>query len=125
MGGPLWTDSEEEYFWGYIIAHSDKKLGYDKDKDKAKTWSLLAEEMQVAMDEKFREMGKDGAPRRYTSLTLMEHWDKNIMQNRPGEAAKKYAKDYVERMETADPDRWERRKGKLIPLLSLSIILDD
>lgn len=30
MGGPLWTASEEDYFWTKVVPFSDKKIGHDK-----------------------------------------------------------------------------------------------
>lgn len=70
MGGPLWTEAEEDYFWETIVPNSDKKLGYTKaQKAQILSWEQLAEEMREAMRVKFEQLGKE-VPRNYTALTL-------------------------------------------------------
>lgn len=70
MGGQLWTETEEDYFWEEIVPNSDKKLGYTRDqRSQVKTWEQLAADMRAAMATKFRKLGKE-VPRKYTALTL-------------------------------------------------------
>ncbi|KAB5547302.1 hypothetical protein GE09DRAFT_1130790 [Coniochaeta sp. 2T2.1] len=71
MGGALWTELEEQYFWNVVIPNSDKRIGHDMktQRGQVKSWEILAEEMKAAMKEELRKQGK--APLRdYTALTL-------------------------------------------------------
>lgn len=151
MGGPLWTQPEEDFFWLHIVANSDKKIGYDKKTQAGtvKSWEELTTDMQQAMATKFAEMGLE-VPRKYTALTLSkstivlllshqgkdtlahvfhtqvkdsdsalanhlsvgEHYDKNIMQNRVSKTARDYVDAYVEELRKEDGARWARRESK-------------
>ncbi|KAK6065475.1 hypothetical protein SCUP234_02445 [Seiridium cupressi] len=62
MGGRIWSDQEERYFWRVAIARSIKRVGADVIFRKQKSWPELATRMQAAL-------GKD-ARREYTQSML-------------------------------------------------------
>ncbi|KAB5545674.1 hypothetical protein GE09DRAFT_1224631 [Coniochaeta sp. 2T2.1] len=114
MGGALWTELEEQYFWNVVITNSDKRIGHDMktQRDQVKSWETLAEEMKAAMKEELKKQGK--APLRdYTALTLAEHWDKNVMQDRISKHARGHVEAYLRDLERHDPDRWAKRQKRL------------
>ncbi|OIW30023.1 hypothetical protein CONLIGDRAFT_680814 [Coniochaeta ligniaria NRRL 30616] len=120
MGGPLWTAPEEDYFWTQVVPKSDKRLGYDHKihKDEVESWDTLAREMLVAM-RAFRAQTGEEPLRQYNGLMLSEHWDKNVMQNRPSKHAKQYVEAYLAGLANEERGyRWakrERRVSKKLP----------
>ncbi|KAH8908620.1 hypothetical protein BR93DRAFT_492263 [Coniochaeta sp. PMI_546] len=116
MGGPLWTAPEEEYFWTKVIPFSDKRIGHDQKTQKAevKTWETLAKEMLEAMTAERAKTGEKPL-REYTALTLAEHWDKNVMQDRISKFAQVYVEAYLAEMKQEEGGvRWAKRQRKSI-----------
>ncbi|KAH8166672.1 hypothetical protein CIB48_g1575 [Xylaria polymorpha] len=68
MGGKIWSEAEERYFWRVAVSQSPKRVGIDLAK-REKSWDRLAAEMQHAMG--------DSARRRYTGVMLFEHFFQN------------------------------------------------
>ncbi|KAJ2974018.1 hypothetical protein NUW58_g8795 [Xylaria curta] len=48
MGGKVWTDAEERYFWRVTISQSPKRVGFDL-ANMEKSWDQLARDLQDAM----------------------------------------------------------------------------
>lgn len=64
MGGKIWSEAEERYFWRVAVSQSPKRVGIDLAK-REKSWDRLAAEMQHAMG--------DSARRRYTGVMLCKY----------------------------------------------------
>lgn len=71
MGGPLWTASEEDYFWTEVVPFSDKKIGHNKkaQRGEVRSWDTLAREMRQAMTAERAKIGEKPL-REYTALML-------------------------------------------------------
>lgn len=53
MGGKVWSNDEESYFWHTVVTHSPKRVGVDLAKPE-KSWDQLADEMRTHMGEPAR-----------------------------------------------------------------------
>ncbi|KAK9416036.1 hypothetical protein SUNI508_09809 [Seiridium unicorne] len=87
MGGRIWSDQEERYFWRVAIARSIKRVGADVIFKKQKSWPELAIRMQAAL-------GKD-ARREYTQSMLFEHYFQNIKSQRVSPNAGRYVREFL------------------------------
>lgn len=61
MGGKVWSDTEERYFWRTAMSFSPKRVGIDRSKPEM-SWPQLATHMQSAMG--------DEARRQYTETMM-------------------------------------------------------
>lgn len=61
MGGKVWSDREERYFWRTAITYSAKRVGADRARQE-KSWVELALNMQADL--------KEHARRHYTGTML-------------------------------------------------------
>ncbi|KAI1747368.1 hypothetical protein F4782DRAFT_535484 [Xylaria castorea] len=86
MGGKIWTETEERYFWRVAVSQSTKRVGSDREKEE-KCWDLLAVEMQHAMG--------DSARRQYTGNMLFEHFFQNTEIQRRSPNAYLYVQEYL------------------------------
>ncbi|KAI1839857.1 hypothetical protein JX266_013940 [Neoarthrinium moseri] len=86
MGGRVWSDREERYFWRKAMPRSPKRVGADRAKTE-KAWSELAPIMQ-------RELG-EYARRQYTGTMLFEHYFQNIETQRVSPNATLYVREYL------------------------------
>lgn len=48
MGGKVWSEAEEKYFWRTAMSFSPKRAGIDRSKPEM-SWPQLATQMQAAM----------------------------------------------------------------------------
>ncbi|GAW25424.1 putative yhr100cp-like protein [Rosellinia necatrix] len=88
MGGKIWSDAEERYFWRIAVSQSSKRAALDLSKPE-KPWDQLAREMQTGM-------GND-ARREYTGNMLFEHFFQNIETQRRSPNASFYVREYLAR----------------------------
>ncbi|KAI1745897.1 hypothetical protein F4680DRAFT_442170 [Xylaria scruposa] len=86
MGGKIWSETEERYFWRVAISQSTKRAGSDRQKQ-VKSWDRLAIEMQYAMG--------DSARRQYTGNMLAEHFFHNTEFRRQSPNAYLYVQEYL------------------------------
>ncbi|KAF7523640.1 hypothetical protein G7054_g11694 [Neopestalotiopsis clavispora] len=87
MGGKLWSDPEERYFWRVIIPQSVKRVIPTSLNQPPKSWPDLAAEMNTAMGNEAR--------RRYTGTMLFEHYFQNIDLERVSPNAGRYVRKFL------------------------------
>ncbi|KAI8947028.1 hypothetical protein F4801DRAFT_582796 [Xylaria longipes] len=92
MGGKIWAETEERYFWRVAVSQSAKRVGSDRTKQE-KTWDLLAIEMQDAMGHSAR--------RQYTGNMLFEHFFQNTESQRRSPHAYLYVQEYFAKRDHA------------------------
>ncbi|KAI1166446.1 hypothetical protein F5B18DRAFT_648879 [Nemania serpens] len=87
MGGKVWSNDEESYFWHTVVTHSPKRVGVDLAKPE-KSWDQLADEMRTHMGEPAR--------RNYNGSILAEHWLQNTTSGkRQSPNAGPYVQEYL------------------------------
>ncbi|ETS79786.1 hypothetical protein PFICI_09639 [Pestalotiopsis fici W106-1] len=94
MGGKLWSDQEERYFWRVTMPQSVKRINPPADQQSEaqqdvveKSWADLATEMGTAMG--------DDARRQYTGTMLFEHYFQNIELERVSPNAGRYVRKFL------------------------------
>ncbi|KAI0377916.1 hypothetical protein F5Y04DRAFT_284383 [Hypomontagnella monticulosa] len=107
MGGRLWSDAEEKFFWRQVVSRSGRRAAVDADNE-VLSWGELAAMMQVHMD----HLGE--ARRAYSAPILFEHFFKNYESNRISRHAEVYLREYLDKLgpnrtEFANPEA--RRRG--------------
>ncbi|PHH53645.1 hypothetical protein CFIMG_001486RA [Ceratocystis fimbriata CBS 114723] len=101
MVGKQWSPGEEKFFWKKIVPRSPKRLGIHR-LNPEDSWDHLAEIMQ-------RSMGND-ARRKYTGLSLFEHWFQNVVLPYVSKHAVRYAAEYKKNMTPEEKASLERRQ---------------
>ncbi|KAH9909611.1 hypothetical protein F4778DRAFT_712009 [Xylariomycetidae sp. FL2044] len=89
MGGKVWSDREEKYFWRTAISNSPKRAGIDRAKSE-KSWEQLSRDMQISMG--------NHARRAYSGTMLFEHYFQNIESQRKSPNAVVYVREYLRKL---------------------------
>ncbi|ORY71310.1 uncharacterized protein BCR38DRAFT_328326, partial [Pseudomassariella vexata] len=85
MGGKVWSEKEERYFWRVAMSVGPKRAGVDRAKPE-RSWNDLAADMQRAMGEDSR--------REYSGVLMFEHYFQNIETRRRSPNAAQYVREY-------------------------------
>ncbi|KAI1192313.1 hypothetical protein F5X97DRAFT_329785 [Nemania serpens] len=102
MGGKIWSEAEEKYFWRTAVSWSPKRAGIDTTKPE-RSWDQLAIDMQASMG--------DAARRQYSGGLLFDHWNQNVNSQRRSPNAGIYLQEYKTKRNQGNQQSGHRRNN--------------
>lgn len=116
MGGKIWSEAEEKYFWRTAVSWSPKRAGIDTTKPE-RSWDQLAIDMQASMGDAARRQYSGGLLCKISPLFLpviwislwmpssylradtnggvvVDHWNQNVNSQRRSPNAGIYLQEY-------------------------------